>query len=106
MVLLSVALGILQLPLAFVALDVLFRAMPVRPQELRRSLARYALLYAGVALLVGLAGAWVQYRLGGAPGLIAAAFNWVPWWLLWRFGLRKQFPFLFGQGEYEGPYEW
>lgn len=88
-------LAIAQFVPAFLALDLIFRYMDVTPSGLRGRLRRYGLIYAGTGVVFGLAGATVQWRLAGAPGLAAAVLNAVPWWLLWRFGLRKQLTYLF-----------
>ncbi len=83
---------------AFLAFDLVLRVLPVQPDRLERNLRRYRRHYGWVALVFCMGGAWAQHRLGGPAGLVFAAANWVPWWLLWRFGLRKQFPFLFPSG--------
>lgn len=79
--------------LAFVSLDLLFRVIPVHPATLERSIKRYGICYAliaGVAVATGLAAQWLT---GHAAGLVLGSTYWLPWWLLWRFGLRKQFPY-------------
>lgn len=93
--------------LAYLSLDLLFRTADVRPASLARSRVRYMLLYglqaAAATLLIGA----LQLRLvqaasapgGGpaasAPGAVLAVLGVLPWWLLWRFGWRKQFPHLY-----------
>ncbi|MDF2628547.1 MAG: hypothetical protein K0R39_2378 [Symbiobacteriaceae bacterium] len=93
--LVSIGLLLAQFVPAFLALDLVFRFMDLSPGALRRELRRYGLLFAFAAVDFGLAGAWFQWRADGVLGLVAAAGNWVPWWLLWRFGLRKQLTHLF-----------
>jgi len=88
----------LQWLLAYLALDLLFRRIDVRPVRLARSRVRcrwvYGLLAGLATLLIGA----VQTLLAGQASFILAAaiacLGWVPWWLLWRFGWRKQFPHL------------
>jgi hypothetical protein len=79
----------------FLTLDMFFRYIPIEPVRLKATLAQCMRAYTGIASLACLVGAWVQWRAWGLPGLAAAALNWLPWWLLWRFGLRKQFTYLY-----------
>ena len=95
MVAVALILVLVQFAPAFVALDLFFRYMPVDPQRLRAWLGRYALLYALIGAGVSIGTAALQWQLAGRWGLAAAVLNWIPWWMLWRFGLRKQFTFLF-----------
>lgn len=81
--------------LAFLTLDLYFRYMAVEPARLKQQLGRYALGYGCIAAAACLAGAWAQWRAASYAGLIPALGNWAPWWMLWRFGLRKQFTFLY-----------
>lgn len=80
---------------AFLTLDRLFRVIAVEPARLRERLRWHGALYATVAALSSAFGAWLQWRVGGPAGLVVAPLNPLPWWLLWRFGLRKQFTYLF-----------
>ena len=84
---------------AFLALDTLFRWGNMEPQGLSRRVWRWGFLYAAAAALAGVLGAWGQWHLAGTPGLMTAPGNLLPWWLLWRFGLRKQLTFLY---KYDG----
>ncbi|MGE5673142.1 MAG: hypothetical protein ACM3XM_04560 [Mycobacterium leprae] len=67
----------------------------MEPHRLPQALRRYGWRYGILAVLFALAGGAVEWRLVGTPGLWAAGLNWLPWWVLWRFGLRKQFTFLY-----------
>ncbi|MBP2019685.1 hypothetical protein J2Z79_003127 [Symbiobacterium terraclitae] len=80
--------------LSFLVLDLVFRTVDVRPGILERSLGRHRRRYRLAALAATLAGGVAQVLLAGPWGLVPAAAGWVPWWLLWRFGWRKQFPHL------------
>lgn len=91
--LIAAGLAVAQFVPAFVTLDSLFRWGDMDPRGLSGRVRRWALLYGGLALLSGALGAWAQWRWAGAPAL--ALLNPVPWWLLWRFGLRKQLTFLY-----------
>lgn len=95
MLLVSAALVLAQFVPAYLGLDLVFRTMDLRPDGLRRRLAQYRLAFATGCGVVSVLGAWAQWRLAGPGGMAMAAMNWVPWWLLWRFGLRKQLTFLF-----------
>jgi len=90
----ALLLHLLQWVLAFLVLDSFFRTIDVRPGILERRLAHHRLRYGLAALASALALGMVQVLLAGAWGLLPAAAGWVPWWLLWRFGWRKQFPHL------------
>lgn len=79
---------------AFLTVDLLFRLLPVNEGGLRRRVRRFGAIHAGVAAALGIGGAWAQWHAAGYAGLAPAALNLVPWWLLWRFGVRKQFPHL------------
>jgi len=91
----SVGLLLGQFAVAFLALDLTFRRMDLSPGALGREVARCGAAYAAAAVMAGLGGGWLQWRLAGPAGLAVAAGNWIPWWILWRFGLRKQLTFLF-----------
>ncbi|HEY3364398.1 MAG TPA: hypothetical protein VGK74_05040 [Symbiobacteriaceae bacterium] len=80
---------------AFLALDLFFRLVPVQPAGLKARLARCARGYAGLAAACCVAGGLVQARAAGSGGLVVACLSGLPWWLLWRFGMRKQFTFLY-----------
>lgn len=80
---------------AFLTLDLFFRYMSVDAALLRERLLQYSLVYAVIAALCAGGGGIAQWWSAGNAGFIPAALNWVPWWLLWRFGLRKQFTYLF-----------
>lgn len=80
--------------LAFLALDLLFRTLDLRPEGLAARIRRCRLLYALLAAAATAAAGAVQIALAGAWGWAAAA-GWLPWWLLWRFGWRKQFTHLY-----------
>lgn len=88
----------LQWLLAYLSLDLVFRTVDVRPGLLARSRARcrqrYVLAAAAATLAIGAAQVWIT---GGAGAAAAgtAGLGWLPWWLLWRFGWRKQFPHLY-----------
>lgn len=91
----SIGLLLGQFAVAFLALDLTFRRMDLSPAVLEREVARCGAAYATAAVAAGLAGGWLQWQLAGLAGLAFAAGNWIPWWMLWRFGLRKQLTFLF-----------
>lgn len=93
--LVGVGLALAQFVPAFLTLDLFFRWGDMEPRGLRRRIQRWAALFAGLAGLFGALGGYAQWRLVGAPGLVMAPANLLPWWLLWRFGLRKQLTFLF-----------
>ncbi|HYF93626.1 MAG TPA: hypothetical protein VD969_15540 [Symbiobacteriaceae bacterium] len=92
--LLSIGVLVGESALAYLVLEAVFRYVDVSPAGLAVRLRRWCYVYASLAAAAGLAGAWAQFRLAGPMGLAVAAGNWVPWWLLWRFGLRKQLTFL------------
>ena len=83
--------------LAFAGLDLVFRQIPVSPALLPQSLRRYGWGYAAAAILFAGAGTAIQWHLAGPAGACLAPLNVIPWWLFWRFGLRKQLPFLFAR---------
>lgn len=85
----------LQFVPAFVTLDLFFRYMNVTPAGLDRRVRWYALVYAALAIIFSAGAAWLQWRIVGLPGVGVGLANMVPWWLLWRFGLRKQLTYLF-----------
>jgi len=91
------AIGILAAEAAagFLALDLIFRTMSLAEDGLRERVRRLGWFYAGLAALLVAGGGWLQWRLLGAGGAALLALDWAPWWLLWRFGLRKQLGFLF-----------
>lgn len=94
----------LQWFLACLSLDLAFRTVDVRPEHLPRSRARWArfhgLLAAAAILLIGAAqirllgeaGALARPSVQSVLGALVAGSGWLPWWLLWHFGWRKQFP--------------
>jgi hypothetical protein len=84
-----------QWALAYLVLDLCFRTMDVRPEGLRTRVRRYGLAYGALGVASALLAGWGQARLAGGGGLPLAALSLLPWWLLWRFGLRKQLTFLF-----------
>ncbi|HWI64471.1 MAG TPA: hypothetical protein VNT75_21785 [Symbiobacteriaceae bacterium] len=91
----SIAVLLGQFALAFLALDLWFRYMDLSSAGMRARIGRHAVRFGAVAAVASLLGGWAQWHLAGVHGLALAAANWVPWWLLWRFGLRKQLTFLF-----------
>lgn len=93
--LISAAVPVLEAALAFLALDLIFRLVPLQPDSLRKHLRAYQGAYMLVALTACLAGAGIQWKQGRWGGLLLSVLNLLPWWLLWRFGLRKQFTYLF-----------
>ncbi len=80
---------------AFLTLDLFFRTMPVEPTELRRRLPGVRVRFGLVGLVLCLSLGGVQVWIAGAWGLGIGLLGWVPWWVLWRFGWRKQFTFLY-----------
>lgn len=77
---------------AYLAVDFFFRFLPLGRWPEREALQRAARFYAGAAALCCLTGTlWLWLRTG-LPGAAAGALSWIPWWLFWRFGIRKQFP--------------
>lgn len=97
----------LQWLLAYLALDLTFRTVDVSPGGLDRSRdrcrRRYALAAAVSTVAIGTAQMWIAQGSNGpgaGPAVLAgsaatAGLGWLPWWLLWRFGWRKQFPHLY-----------
>lgn len=79
---------------AYLALDLVFRRMPVDPRHVRRSLRRWGQGYAVAAFLLAAAGGLAQWYQIGIPGAFLTPFNLLPWWAVWHHGVRKQFPFL------------
>lgn len=73
----------------FLVLDLFFRYMDVR------ALPHRAWQYGAVAVLFCGAGIWGSWVAGHLPGLLLAAPGPLIWWMLWRFGLRKQLTYLF-----------
>ncbi|WP_374713038.1 hypothetical protein [Symbiobacterium terraclitae] len=90
----ALLLHLVQWVLSYLVLDLLFRTADVRPGVLERSLPLHRRRYRLAALTAVLAVGPAQVCLAGAWGLVPAAAGWVPWWLLWRFAWRKQFPHL------------
>lgn len=90
---------------AYGVLDFVFRQIPVSPALLPQSLRRYGWGYTLAAVLCVSAGTAVQWHLSGSAGACLAPLNALPWWLIWRFGLRKQLPFLFTQTGRPHPYQ-
>lgn len=86
---------LMQWGLAYLALDLSFRTIPLEPAALRGRLRAYQVRFAGLAGLSALLGAAAQIWLAGVWGGALGLLGWLPWWILWRFGWRKQFPFLF-----------
>lgn len=86
---------LMQWVLAFLALDRTFRTIPVEPDTLRSMVRHYRHRFALIGGLACLAGAAVQVWTAGGWGWALAAVGWLPWWILWRFGWRKQFTFLY-----------
>lgn len=84
-----------ELALGFLSLDLIFRMIPLEAEALEARLRMWGGGYAVLAALFCAAGAAVQWRLAGRTGLMMAFFNWVPWFALWRFGMRKQFTFIY-----------
>lgn len=80
---------------AYITLDLFLRRISVEATGLQQRLRRAARLYYGIGACGVAAGAWLQWRLLGPIGLALIPLDGLPWWLLWRFGLRKQFTYLF-----------
>jgi len=78
---------------AFFTLDLSFRYMDLA--QPRRSLRRTLVWYTLVAGVTSGLGLWVAWRMGGLTGLLITLSGVPLWWILWRFGLRKQFPYIF-----------
>jgi len=91
----AVGLHLVQWVGAFLTLDLFFRYMPVGAEVLRDRLPvyrrRFTLIGLFACLVVGAAQVGVTSNWGLGLGLL----GWVPWWVLWRFGWRKQFTFLY-----------
>ncbi len=59
------------------------------------AIPRRAWLYAVLAALFCGAGLWVGWAWAGVAGAVVAAPGAPIWWMLWRFGLRKQLTYLY-----------
>lgn len=90
-----VTIHLVQWVLAYLALDLFFRLIPLAPAGLRERVRAYQGRFTWLAILFALLGAAGQVWLGGLPGGALGLLGWVPWWILWRFGWRKQFTFLY-----------
>lgn len=78
---------------AFVTLDLFFRYLPL--DRLEERLQRYGLYYGFIGGFFCVAGGWVGWHRSGLGGVVLTAMDPLLWWMLWRFGLRKQFSYLF-----------
>jgi hypothetical protein len=92
---LGLLLAVAQFATAFLVLDLTFRWMDVTADGFTARVRSYAWRYAASAAVCCAGTALFQWRLAGWPGAFLAPVDAVPWWLLWRFGLRKQLTFLF-----------
>ncbi|HEY8345663.1 MAG TPA: hypothetical protein VIL07_00070 [Symbiobacteriaceae bacterium] len=99
----SLLIPLLEGAAAYLTLDLVFRRIPLDPQRLRRTLRRWGRGYAAAALVMAAAGAAAQWYLAGIAGACLAPLNLLPWWALWRHGVRKQFPILWTLGPDEAP---
>jgi hypothetical protein len=88
-------LPLIQFVPAFVALDLFFRFIDVAPEGLPGRVRRYGARYGLLAAVCIVGTAWCQWLLAGPAGAAAAPLGALPWWMLWRFGLRKQLTHLF-----------
>lgn len=93
--LLALVLHLGQWVLAFFTLDIFFRVIPVEPAGLREQVRLYQRRFTLLAVLFALVGGLAQAWWAGAWGKGFALLGWLPWWILWRFGWRKQFTFLY-----------
>jgi hypothetical protein len=93
--LLGLVLAAAQFAAAFLVLDLFFRWMDVSAEGFAARVRGYSRRYALVAAVCCAGTALWQWRLADWPGAVLVAADAVPWWLLWRFGLRKQLTFLF-----------
>lgn len=84
-----------QLIPAFLALDLTFRWMDLSPSGIGPRLRWYGRRYAVGAVVFAAGGVWLQWRVAAGWGTVGLVLNGLPWWILWRFGLRKQLTFLF-----------
>lgn len=91
----AVGIHLLQWLLAFLALDLFFRMIPLEPAGLRERVRAYRTRFGLLATAFTLAGALAQGWLAGGWGLAVGLLGWLPWWILWRFGWRKQLTFLY-----------
>lgn len=91
----ALLLHLVQWAAAYLALDFVFRRIPLEPEGLPRRIRLYARGYALAAAASCAAVGAVQLRAAGWWGTLPALAGWLPWWLLWRFGWRKQFTHLF-----------
>lgn len=89
------AIGLAQWLLAYLTLDFTFRRIPVDPDRLPPQARIWRRRYTVTGLAACLAGGTLQTAIGGLPGAAVALLGPLPWWLLWRFGWRKQFTFLY-----------
>lgn len=74
---------------AYLFLDLVFRSMPL--ENLRRSMSRAGLVYGAAGVGVTALAACLGWRWSGIAGLVTSLPGFSIWWLLWRFGIRKQF---------------
>lgn len=86
---------LLEIAMAYGAMDLVLRVIPVEPNHLRLALRRYRWVYTCAGLLTTAAGIGAQWRLAGWPGALLGILGLLPWWAFWRLGLHKQLPFLF-----------
>lgn len=91
----ALGLHLLQWLMAFLVLDRFFQWLPMEPKGLKERLAQYRLRFQQIALLCSLLVGLAQLSLSGTWGLGLALVGWLPWWLLWRFGWRKQLTHLY-----------
>lgn len=80
---------------AFLALDRCFRHIPVEPATLRGQIRLYRRRYAAAAVAFCVGGGLLQFLALRPWGAALALVGPLPWWLLWRFGWRKQFTHLY-----------
>lgn len=91
----AIGLGLLQWAVAFLVLDLTFRLITVDPTRLGSEIKLWRRRFGLLAAAFCLAGGVLQVWLAGVPGVATALLGPLPWWILWRFGWRKQFTFLY-----------
>ncbi|MFZ5826924.1 MAG: hypothetical protein ACOY94_21740 [Bacillota bacterium] len=91
----ALSIGLLQWVAAFFALDLTFRMLEPDPERLRGQVRLWRGRFWLLALVASLGGGAVQVWAAGWWGLALALLGPLPWWVLWRFGWRKQFTFLY-----------
>jgi hypothetical protein len=91
----NVGVHLLEWVVAFLTLDLFFRTIPLEPDGFRDRLRRYRYRFGLLGALFALGGALIQIGLAGGWGVVLGLLGWVPWWVLWRFGWRKQMTFLY-----------